>query len=170
MIAAISVVAAPAPATPGDAAPYSLEAVALLGTNGTDVYLTVSSATDALADRLEKVQVKALPFGGDNLRTSNYFELPAPGGAAVLNLPNLARHRQLQFVAHVKAGDQNNVEAATQVLLRRISLSGMSRRRPTSFAGSISPSPPRWPRSRATAAPQPPRRSSTGAFESRRSR
>src|SRR5204863_10068155 len=105
-------------ATPGDAAPYSLEAVALLGTNGTDVFLTVSSATDALPDRLEKVQVKALPFGGDNLRTSNYFELPAPGGAAVLNLPNLARHRQLQFLAHVKAGDQNNVEAATQVLLR----------------------------------------------------
>src|SRR5204863_3628811 len=102
----------------GDAAPYSLEAVALLGTNGTDVYLTVSSATDALPDRLEKLQVKAPPFGADNLRTSNYFELPAPGGAAVLNLPNLAQHRQLQFLAHVKAGDQNNVEAATQVLLR----------------------------------------------------
>ena len=34
MIAAIGVVAAPAPATPGDAAPYSLEAVALLGANG----------------------------------------------------------------------------------------------------------------------------------------
>src|SRR5207248_375933 len=35
MIAAIGVVAAPAPATPGDSTPYSLAAVALLGTNGT---------------------------------------------------------------------------------------------------------------------------------------
>jgi len=118
IIAAIGVVAAPAPATPGDSTPYSLEAIALLGTNGTDVYLTVSSATDAVPSRLDKVQLKALPFDSENLRTTNYFDLPAPGGLAVLHVPDLARHRQLQFLAHVKAGDQNNVEAATQVLLR----------------------------------------------------
>jgi gamma-glutamyltranspeptidase/glutathione hydrolase len=117
-IAVVGVVAAPTPAASPGAGPYSLTAVALLGSDGTDLYLTVSSATDPVPDRIDKVQLKALPFDGDQLRTSNYFDLPAPGGVAVLHVGDLGRHRQLQLLAHVKEGSQNNVEATTQVLLR----------------------------------------------------
>jgi gamma-glutamyltranspeptidase/glutathione hydrolase len=97
---------------------FSLSARALLGSDGTDIYLTISSATVPVPDRIEKVQLKALPFEGDTLRTSNYFDLPAPGGVAVLNVGGLARHRPLHLIAHVKGGDQNNVEADALVLLR----------------------------------------------------
>src|SRR5262249_33713168 len=45
-------------------------------------------------------------------------DLPAPGGVAVLHLTDLGRHRPLQFAAHVKTGNQNNLEADTVVLLR----------------------------------------------------
>jgi hypothetical protein len=117
-IAAVGIFATSTPAAPPEAAPYSLTAIALLGNGGTDVYLTVSSATDPIPDRLAKVQLKALPFAEDNLHTNNYFDLPAPGGIAVLHVPDLARHRQLQLLAHVKEGNQNNLEAETRVLLR----------------------------------------------------
>jgi gamma-glutamyltranspeptidase/glutathione hydrolase len=117
-IAAFAVVAAPTPAAPRDADPFALTAVALLGSDGTDVYLTISSSTGRVPDRIDKLQLKALPFDGDHLRTSNYFDLSAPGGVAVLRVADLARHRHLQFLAHVKEGNQNNIEATTQVLLR----------------------------------------------------
>src|SRR5712691_854006 len=116
-IAVVGIFATPTPAAPPDA-PYSLTAIALLGNAGTDVYMTVSSATDPIPDRLEKVQLKALASDADGLRTSNYFDVPAPGGIAVLRVPGLERHRQLQLRAHVKEGNQNNLEAETQVLLR----------------------------------------------------
>ena len=117
-IAVVGVVVAPTPAASPGEGPYSLTAVALLGSDGTDVYLTVSSTTDPVPDRIDKVQLKALPFDGDQLRTSNYFDLLAPGGIAVLHVGDLGRHRQLQLLAHVKEGSQNNVEATTQVMLR----------------------------------------------------
>jgi hypothetical protein len=101
-----------------DADPYALTAVALLRNDGTDIYLTVSSSTPDVPDRIDKIQVKALPFDGDQLQTRNYFDLAASGGVAVLHVGDLARHRRLELVAHVKDGNQNNVEAATQVLLR----------------------------------------------------
>jgi gamma-glutamyltranspeptidase / glutathione hydrolase len=96
----------------------TLSAVALLGNDGTDVYLTVSSASGSVPDRLEKVQLKALPYDGDHLRTENYDDLPAPGGIAVLHVTGLARHRPLQVTAHVKTGSQNNLEADAVILLR----------------------------------------------------
>src|SRR5712691_10019392 len=117
-IAVLGVFATPAPAAPPDDAPYSLTALALLGNDGTDVYLTLSGATGSLPERLDKVQLKALPFEGDSLRTSNYFDLPAPGGVAVLHVGSLSRHRQLRLLAHVKDGSQSNVEAEAEVLLR----------------------------------------------------
>jgi gamma-glutamyltranspeptidase/glutathione hydrolase len=117
-LAVVGALAAPTFAAPKAADTYSLTAVALLGSKGTDIYLTVSSATDPIPDRLEKVQLKALPFEGDQLRTSNYFDLPAPGGVAILHVTDLARHRPLQLLVHVKEGNQNNLEATSQVLLR----------------------------------------------------
>jgi gamma-glutamyltranspeptidase/glutathione hydrolase len=96
----------------------TLSAVALLGNDGVDVYLTVSSPSGPAPDSLEKVQVKALPFDGDHLRTENYDDLPAPGGVAVLHVATLARHRPLQITAHVKTGNQNNLETDAVVLLR----------------------------------------------------
>jgi gamma-glutamyltranspeptidase/glutathione hydrolase len=109
--------AAPIPAAADATGTYSLNAFALLGNEGTDVYLTISSA-EGLPDRLEKVQLKALPFEGDHLRTSNYLDLPAPGGNAVLHVAGLVRHRPLQLLAQVKDGPQHNMEAQTRVLLR----------------------------------------------------
>src|SRR5258708_2711863 len=116
-IAVVGIFATPTPAAPPEA-PYFLTAIALLGSHGTDVYLTVSSATDPIPHHFDKVQLKALAFGADKLRTSNYFDVAAPGGIAVLRVPDLERHRQLQLRAHVKDGNQNNLEAETQVLLR----------------------------------------------------
>jgi gamma-glutamyltranspeptidase / glutathione hydrolase len=114
------VVAAGAGSAAADGAePYSLTAHALLGFEATDLYLTVSGPADGVPDRLEMVQVKALPLeGGDHLQTRNYFDVPAPGGVAVLHLDRLARHRPLQLLAHVKEGRQHNVEAETRVLMR----------------------------------------------------
>ena len=64
-----------------DADPYALTAVALFGSDGTDVYLTVASSTADVPDRIDKVQVKALPFDGDQLQTRNYFDLPSTSSA-----------------------------------------------------------------------------------------
>ncbi len=77
-IAIVCLAAGPSSATGKDVAPYSVSAVALLGTGGTDISITVTSATDPLPDHLDKVQLKALPFDGDGLRTTNYFDLPHP--------------------------------------------------------------------------------------------
>ena len=85
---------------------------------GTNVYLTVTNSAGDVPDRIDKVQLKALPFEGDQLHTSNYFDLAAPGGVAVLHVGDLARHRPLHFLAHVKQGNQNNIEAETQVIVR----------------------------------------------------
>jgi gamma-glutamyltranspeptidase/glutathione hydrolase len=114
----IGIAAAPIAGAAPSPGPYSLSAVALLGNDGTDIYLTVSSATDPVPDRIEKVQLKALPFDGDQLRTSNYFDLTAPRGAAVLHVDGLERHRPLSLLAHVKEGEENNVEADASVRLR----------------------------------------------------
>ena len=43
--------------------------------------------------------VWALASDADGLRTDNYFDVPAPGGIAVLRVPGLERHRQLQLRA-----------------------------------------------------------------------
>src|SRR5262249_48939081 len=116
--AAIGIAAAPTtPAVPSPG-PYSLVAVAPLRNERTDVYPTVTSATDPVPDRIEKVQLKALPFEGDHLRTSNYFDLAAPSGAAVVHVDGLERHRPLNVLAHVKEGEQNNVETDAVVRLR----------------------------------------------------
>jgi gamma-glutamyltranspeptidase/glutathione hydrolase len=117
-IAIVCLAGGPSSATGKDVAPYSVSAVALLGTGGTDISITVTSATDPLPDHLEKVQLKALPFDGDGLRTTNYFDLPAPEGVAVLHVDGLERHRPLALLVHVKNGREYDLETATQVLLR----------------------------------------------------
>jgi gamma-glutamyltranspeptidase / glutathione hydrolase len=117
-VAAAAVVAAPVPAAPPADGPYTLTAHALVGGSLTDLYLTVASDGAPLPERLEKVQVKALPFGGDQLQTTNHFDVAAPGGVAVLHLTGLARGRPLHVLAHVKEGEQWNVEAETSTDLR----------------------------------------------------
>ncbi len=116
--AAVAGVLALPTASYGAQGEFTLSARALLGPSGTDVYLTVSGATGVVPDRLEKVQLKALPFGDAGLRTSNYFDLSMSGGLAVLHVDGLARHQPLHLLAHVKAQRQNNVEAETAVFLR----------------------------------------------------
>ena len=116
--AVAALAAAPAPAASQDGTPYTLTVQALLDGSGIDLYLTVASAGAPVPDRLEKVQLKALPFAGDHLRTTNHFDVPAPGGVAVLHLNGLDRRRPLHVLVHVKDGNQNNVEAETIVRLR----------------------------------------------------
>jgi gamma-glutamyltranspeptidase / glutathione hydrolase len=96
--------------------PYSLQSQALLGAESTDLYLTVSGPI--APDRIEKLQVKALPFQGEELQTTNYFDLAVVDGMALLHLPVLDRHRPLHLLAHVKGDEQNNVEDETTVMLR----------------------------------------------------
>src|SRR4051812_1785352 len=97
---------------------FTLTALALLGSDGTDVYLTFSGSSGPVPDRIDKVQLKALRFEGQHLQTSEYLHVPAPGGVAVLHLDALARHRPLHFRVHVKQGLENVVEADTRVQLR----------------------------------------------------
>jgi gamma-glutamyltranspeptidase/glutathione hydrolase len=118
LIAAFAFLVTPTQAATNDVSPYSLVVRALIGNDGTDISLTVSSATDPVPDQLQKVQLKALPFGDETLRTSNYFDLPAPAGVAILHVAGFARHQPLHFLVHVKEGNQNNLEAETVVLLR----------------------------------------------------
>src|SRR4051794_22202539 len=74
---------------------FTLTAIALLGSDGTDVYLTVSGSTQPVPERIDKVELKALRFEGTRLQTSEYVHVAAPGGVAVLHLGDLARHRPL---------------------------------------------------------------------------
>jgi gamma-glutamyltranspeptidase / glutathione hydrolase len=116
VIVAAAVAVMPASATRVVVEPYSLTAEALNESSGTELYLIVSSADGTIPGRLEKVQVKALPFEGDHLVTRNYFDIPIRGRVAVLDLGrSFARLRPLHVLAHVKDGRQNNVEAATVV-------------------------------------------------------
>ena len=109
--------AAPVSAVSPPSSPYRLQSQALLAPSGTDLYLTVAGGT-TVPDRIDKVQLKALPFEGSGLETTNYFDLALQDGTAVLHLPPLARHRPLHVLAHVKVGEQNNVEDDTTVMLR----------------------------------------------------
>jgi gamma-glutamyltranspeptidase/glutathione hydrolase len=119
VVAFAAFAAAPVPAASHTTTPYTLTAQALAGGGDVDLYLTVVSAGAPLPDRLEKVQLKALPVeGGAHLETTNYFDIPAPAGVAVLHVPALDRHRPLHVIAHVKDGRQFNVEAETTVMLR----------------------------------------------------
>jgi gamma-glutamyltranspeptidase / glutathione hydrolase len=117
VLAVAAVVLAPlgSAASPSNS-PFSLRTQALLGSQSTDLYLTVSGPV--APDLIEKVQVKALPFQGDALQTTNYFDLAVVDGTAVLHLPVLDRHRPLHVLAHVKADEQNNIEDDTAVMLR----------------------------------------------------
>ena len=117
-LAGFGILSVPAVATPQHANPYSLTAVALLGSHGTDVYLTVSSSTGSVPDRIAWLELKALPINGRHLSMRLYLNVRAPGGAAVLHVWRLQRHQRLEIVAHVKLGPQNKAEAKTQVLLR----------------------------------------------------
>lgn len=118
-VAALTVVVALATATSAagvPASPYSLTASAIVANGGTDLYLNVSGPAGAMPNRLEKAQVKALPFGADGLVTRNYFDIPITGHVAVIHLDEVfARYRPLHVLAHLKEGEQNNVEAETIV-------------------------------------------------------
>ena len=115
---AFGILAAPTLANQRPSNPYTLTAVALLGSHGTDIYLNVSSSTSSVPDRIDWVQLTALPIKGRHLSARIFINVPAPGGAAVLHVWRLQRHQQLEIVAHVKLGPQNKAEAKTQVLLR----------------------------------------------------
>jgi gamma-glutamyltranspeptidase / glutathione hydrolase len=116
-LVAVAVAPSPAasrPATAAPTTPYDLSAVALLGPVGTDVDLTVTSATAPIPDHLEKVQVKVWPVGEGDVETHNFFDVAAPGGKATLqNLPGIVRMQRVQVRALVKNGSQNVLEAET---------------------------------------------------------
>src|SRR3954470_16942312 len=92
------------PATQHAQGGFTLTALALLGSDGTVVYLTVSGSTQPVPDRIDRGHLKALRFEGDRLQTSEYVHVAAPGGVAVLRLGDLARRRPLHFRVHVKQG------------------------------------------------------------------
>jgi len=99
---------------------YSLSALALLGPDGTDISLTVTSDASAVPELLEKVQVKAWPLGDGDVETKNYFDVPAPGGVATLSFRRLDRLQRVQIRAHVKDGSQNVLETETIVQYRAL--------------------------------------------------
>jgi gamma-glutamyltranspeptidase/glutathione hydrolase len=115
--AVLGAVAAPSAAAPPNG-PYSLAAVALLGPEQADVQLTVSSATDPVPESLEKVQLKAFSPDGEPLGTTNFFDVPAPGGTSDVVVPGLARHQNLQLRVQAHVGRTYNLTAESQVLLR----------------------------------------------------
>lgn len=115
-LAATVVALASASAAGMATSPYSLTAEALATDHGTDVRLIVSSSNGHMPTQLDKVQVKALPFAGEQLVTRNYFDVPVSGRVAVLRIEEpFVRYRPLHVLAHIKDGPQNNVEAETVV-------------------------------------------------------
>jgi hypothetical protein len=94
--------------------PYSISARALLGPDGTDVYIRVTPAVDTL----DKVQLKAWPLATGQVDTRNFFDVPAPGGLATLRVDGVERGRRIEVSAHVKDGSQNNLETEAIVRLR----------------------------------------------------
>jgi gamma-glutamyltranspeptidase/glutathione hydrolase len=101
-----------------NSSPYALAAQALLGGGQTDIYLAVSSDSAPVPDKLEKVQLKAFTLDGRLLSTQNFFDVAAPDGAAVIHQTGFDRGQVLHVKAHVKAGNQNNVEAEARIRLR----------------------------------------------------
>lgn len=99
-------------------APFTLSLQALLGAAQTDLYLNVSSTTAASPDVLPLVQVKVFAPDGSHLRTETFHDVAAPAGAAAIPLSALVRNQVLEVKAHVKDGNQNNLDAQTKVLLR----------------------------------------------------
>jgi Gamma-glutamyltranspeptidase len=96
---------------------YSLTIRALLG-DRTDVYLAVSSDGAPVPDELEKVQLTAFSVEGRHVSTQNFFDVAAPNGTAVIHETGFDRGQVLRAKVHVKAGDQNNLEAETRIALR----------------------------------------------------
>jgi gamma-glutamyltranspeptidase/glutathione hydrolase len=94
--------------------PYSISARALVGPDGTDVYIRVTPAVDTL----DKVQLKAWPLAMGQVDTGNFFDVPAADGLATLRLDGIERGRRIEVSAHVKDGSQNNLETEAIVLLR----------------------------------------------------
>jgi gamma-glutamyltranspeptidase / glutathione hydrolase len=96
--------------------PYSLEARALLSASRTDLALRVGGPD--LPPHLEKVQAKAWRADGNGVVTRNFFDVPAPNGVAALALDGPNRGDRLEVSAHLKNGQQYNLEAETIVLRR----------------------------------------------------
>lgn len=122
-VAAIAVFPASAASRPSDAAPttpYSLSAVALLGADGTDLSLRVTSATAPVPELLQKVQVKVWPIGFGEVVTRNFFDVPAAAGVATLPIGRLSRMQRVQVRALVKSWSQNVLEAETVVQYRAL--------------------------------------------------
>ena len=124
-LAAVVAVAFPVSAgsRTSDAAPttdYSLSALALLGPDGTEVHLSVTSATAPVPDLLEKVQVKVWPLDQGAVETRNFFDVWAPAGAASLHIGKLSRLQRVQVRAHVKERSQNVLSAETLVQYRAL--------------------------------------------------
>lgn len=113
-LATLGSFASGAPAA-GSAA-YSLEAEALLSASRTDLALRVGGPD--LPPHLEMVQVKAWRAEGNGVMTRNFFDVPAPNGVATLALDGPNRGDRLEVSAHLKNGQQYNLEAETIVLRR----------------------------------------------------
>jgi gamma-glutamyltranspeptidase / glutathione hydrolase len=94
--------------------PYSISARALVGPDGTDVYIQVTPAVETL----DKVQLKAWPLATGQVDTRNFFDVPAAGGLATLRLDGIERGRRIEVSAHVKDGSQNNLDTEAIVRLR----------------------------------------------------
>jgi gamma-glutamyltranspeptidase/glutathione hydrolase len=99
---------------------YSLSALALLGSAGTELAVTVSSDTASIPDQFQKVQVKVWPFDGGRVETRNYFDVPAPGGVATLMLTGPGRMQRIHVQVLVKEQSQNVLEAETVVQYRAL--------------------------------------------------
>ena len=113
-LAALGSFASGAPAA--GSGPYSLEVEALLSASGTDLALRVGGPD--LPQHLEMVQVKSWRVDGNGVVTRNFFDVPAPNGLATLALDGPNRGDRLEVSAHLKNGQQYNLEAESIVLRR----------------------------------------------------
>jgi gamma-glutamyltranspeptidase / glutathione hydrolase len=114
VLAALGSFASGAPAA--GSGPYSLDAGALLSASRTDLALRVGGPD--LPPHLDKVHVKAWHGDGNGVMTRNFFDVPAPNGVATLALDGPNRGDRLEVSAHLKNGQQYNLEAETIVLRR----------------------------------------------------
>jgi gamma-glutamyltranspeptidase/glutathione hydrolase len=123
-VAAAMLVAAPAPGAPRAGSPYELTAQALASSDATDLYLFVSGDAGAPA-RLDKVQVKALGFGGEPVVVRNLRDVALTDGAAFVRLEPFAAGRPIHVEAHLKDGSTAHLRARTDVVARRYGADGV---------------------------------------------
>jgi hypothetical protein len=115
--------ASAAPCTVADESPFTLALRALTDPRETELAATVTPrpAACGFPEALKNIQVKTFSLAGELIETRTIKAMPAPGGHAIVHLPQLHRNQRLELVSLVQTEDTVRtvvLRGATPVRLR----------------------------------------------------